>query len=339
MFKTHIIAEAGVNHNGQIHLAKKMIDCAVEARADVVKFQNFKTEDCISKLAPKAEYQKEATGTTESQFEMVKKLELSQDDHRELFDYCQQKKITYLSTPGDLASIDFLNHLGLETFKVPSGEVTNWPYLMKVGSLKKKVILSSGMSDLGEIEDALEVLMSAGTSLEQITVLHCNTEYPTPLEDVNLRAMQTIAAAFRGIKVGYSDHSKSMEVPIAAVAMGATVIEKHFTLDKNMDGPDHSASLSPDELKTMVIGIRNVEIALGSSFKRTSPSELKNKPIARKSIVANRKISQGEIFTEFNLGVKRPGTGVSPMKWKAVIGQKAIRDFQEDELIEIYYKK
>jgi len=317
-------------------LAKKMIDCAADVGADVVKFQNFITEHCISKFAPKAEYQKETTGNTESQFEMVKKLELSKASHRELFEYCQQKKITYLSTPGDLESIDFLFELGLEVFKIPSGEVTNWPYLMKVGGLQKKIILSSGMSDLGEIEDAIEVLMSAGTLLEQITVLHCNTEYPTPLEDVNLRAMQTIAAAFPGIQIGYSDHSQSMVVPVAAVAMGATVIEKHFTLDQSMEGPDHLASLNPDELKAMVQGIRDIEIALGSAIKRPSQSELKNKPIARKSIVAMKKINQGEILTVFNLGVKRPGTGISPMQWNIVIGQKAIRDFQEDEMIELY---
>lgn len=336
MSKTYIIAEAGVNHNGSLETAKKLIDCAAKVGADVVKFQNFKTEDCISKLAPKAEYQKETTGTAESQFEMVKKLELSETVHRELFEYSQQKKITYLSTPGDLGSIDFLCQLGLDVFKVPSGEVTNWPYLKKVGGLKKKIILSTGMSNLGEIEAAIEVLISAGTLREQITVLHCNTEYPTPLEDVNLRAMQTIAVAFPGIQVGYSDHTQSIDVPIAAVAMGAVVIEKHFTLDKGMEGPDHMASLEPNELKAMVQGIRNIEIALGSAIKRPSQSELKNKPIARKSIVAMKKINQGEILTVFNLGVKRPGTGISPMQWNIVIGQKAIRDFQEDEMIELY---
>ena len=336
MSKVTIIAEAGVNHNGSLGLAKKLIDCAVKAGVDVVKFQNFKTELCISKSAPKAEYQKETTGAVESQFDMLKKLELSESSHRELFDYSRQNNITYLSTPGDLESIDFLCELGLEVFKIPSGEVTNLPYLIKVGGLKKKIILSSGMSNLGEIEDALEVLTNAGTLIEYITVLHCNTEYPTPLEDVNLRAMQTIAAAFPGIKVGYSDHSASMEVPIAAVAMGAVVIEKHFTLDKKMGGPDHLASLNPDELKEMVQGIRNIEIALGSAIKRPSPSELKNKTIARKSIVANKKINKGEVFTDLNLGVKRPGTGISPMQWTAIIGRKAIRDFQEDELIEMY---
>jgi N,N'-diacetyllegionaminate synthase len=335
MTKTYIIAEAGVNHNGNVEIAKKMIDCAAEAGVNVVKFQNFKTEHCISKFAPKAEYQKETTGHSETQFEMVKKLELSEEVHRELFDYCQYKGITYLSTPGDLGSIDFLNRLGLDSFKIPSGEVTNWPYLMKVGGLKKKIILSSGMSDLGEIEDAIEVLIEAGTLLDQITVLHCNTEYPTPLEDVNLKAMKTIAAAFPGVGIGYSDHSASMEVPIAAVAMGAEVIEKHFTLDKNMEGPDHLASLNPDELKAMVQGIRNIEIALGSALKRPSPSELKNKPIARKSIVANKKINKNEVFTEFNLSAKRPGTGISPMKWQEIIGKKAGRDFQEDEMIEL----
>ena len=331
--KTFIIAEAGVNHNGSLELARKLIDVAAEAGADAVKFQTFKAEKIISKYAQKAEYQKRSTDASESQLDMVRKLEMDEAAHKELLAYSRSRGVQFLSSPFDLESIDLLNDLGLEIFKIPSGEITNLPYLRKIGALKKEVILSTGMADLGEIEDALDVLIKAGTVLENITVLHCNTEYPTPFEDVNLRAMLTIRAAFPGVQVGYSDHTLGIEVPIAAVAMGATVIEKHFTLNKNMEGPDHKASLEPDELKAMVQAIRNIEKALGNGIKKPSPSELKNKPVARKSIVAAKDIKEGEKFTEENLTAKRPGTGISPMRWDEVIGRKAGRDYNIDELI------
>ena len=331
--KTYIIAEAGVNHNGSLEFAKKMIDSAVTAGADAVKFQTFKAEKVVSRYAPKAEYQKKTTTADESQLEMIKKLELDEVAHKELLACCRTRNIQFLSTPFDLESIDLLNKLGLEIFKIPSGEITNLPYLRKIGALKKEIIMSTGMSDLGEIENALDVLAGAGMKLKNITILHCNTEYPTSMQDVNLKAMQTIKAAFPGIRVGYSDHTEGIEVPIAAVAMGATIIEKHFTLDKNMEGPDHKASLEPDELTAMVKAIRNIEKVLGTGIKKPSPSELKNKPIARKSIVAARNIRKGESFTEENLTVKRPGTGISPMRWDEVIGQRASKDYQQDELI------
>ena len=333
MKKTFIIAEAGVNHNGSLELAQKMIDAAVDAGADAVKFQTFKAEKLVSKYAPKAEYQKKRTTADESQLEMIKKLELNAAAHQTLIDYCKKKNIRFLSSPFDFESIDLLNELALDIFKIPSGEITNLPYLRKIGALKKEIILSSGMADLGEIKDALAVLIGAGTKLKDITVLHCNTEYPTPIEDANLKAMLTIKAAFPGVNIGYSDHTLGIEIPVAAVAMGATIIEKHFTLDKNMEGPDHKASLEPNELKAMVHAIRNVEKALGSGIKIPSPSELKNKPIARKSIVAAKDIRKGELFTEDNLAVKRPGTGISPMRWDEVIGQQASKDYQQDELI------
>ncbi len=332
MKKTFIIAEAGINHNGSIELAGKMIDVAVEAGADAIKFQTFKAEKVVGRYAPKAEYQRKTTAADESQLEMIKKLELDVDAHRELIAHCRQKNILFLSTPFDLESIDLLNELGLDIFKIPSSEITNLPYLRKMGALKKEIILSTGMADLGEIEDSLDVLMEAGTKLKNITVLHCNTEYPTPMQDVNLRAMETIALKF-GVRVGYSDHTLGIEVSVASVAMDATVIEKHFTLDKNMEGPDHKASLEPDELKAMVRAIRNIEKALGNGIKKPSPSELKNKPIARKSIVAARDIRKGEAFTEKNLTIKRPGTGISPMRWDEVIGQRARKDYNIDELI------
>ena len=333
--KTFIIAEAGVNHNGRLELAKKLIDVAAEAGADAVKFQTFKAEKVVSRYAPKAEYQKKTTTADESQLEMVKKLELDAAAHKTLIDYCKTKNIRFLSTPFDLESIDLLNELGLDIFKIPSGEITNLPYLRKIGTLKKETILSTGMADLGEIEDALDVLTAAGTKLKDITVLHCNTEYPTPMQDVNLKAMQTIKFAFPGIHVGYSDHTEGIEIPAAAVAMGATIIEKHFTLDKNMEGPDHKASLEPDDLKAMVCAIRNIEKALGSGIKKPSPSELKNILIARKSIVAARDIKKSEPFTEENLTVKRPGTGISPMRWDEVLKMKATRDFNADEIIDL----
>ena len=332
MDKVFIIAEAGVNHNGSIALAKKLIDVASEAGADAVKFQTFKAEKVVSKNAPKAAYQKKTTDPAESQFEMIKKLELDVNAHKELMTYCKQKHIMFLSTPFDHASIELLNNLGLEIFKIPSGEITNLPYLRHIGSLKKRVIMSTGMADIGEIEDALDVLITAGTPKENITILHANTMYPTPMEDVNLRAMQTIACTF-GCDVGYSDHTLGIEVPIAAVAMGAKVIEKHFTLDKTMEGPDHKASLEPDELKAMVQAIRNIEKALGTGIKKPSPSERPNIEVARKSIVAAKPIKKGELLTKENLTIKRPGNGISPMRWDEIVGTKAIKDYEEDELL------
>ncbi len=331
-----IIAEAGVNHNGSLELAKKMVEVAKECGADAVKFQTFKAENVISRFAPKAEYQKQTTGENESQLEMVKKLELSFQDFIDLKNYCDKVGIIFMSTPFDFESIDFLNSIGMEIFKIPSGEITNLPYLERIGKLNKKVILSTGMADLGEIEDALDILIQSGTKKENITVLHCNTEYPTPYEDVNLRAMLTIKEAFK-VNVGYSDHTPGIEIPIAAVALGATVIEKHFTLDKNMPGPDHKASLEPKELKEMITSIRNVEKALGDGIKKPSKSELKNIHIARKYIVAKKDIKKGEIFSEENLTVKRTGKeGISPMRWYEIVGKRSPKDFKEDEAVEVY---
>ena len=330
---TFIIAEAGVNHDGSLDMALKMVDAAVFAGSDAVKFQTFKAEKVIAANAPKADYQKETTGSDESQLEMVKRLELNEAAHERLFRYCKDKGILFISSAFDLESIDLLNRLGVEIIKIPSGEITNLPYLRNLGALSKKLILSTGMADLGEIEDALLVLMKAGMSSEDITMLHCNTEYPTPFEDVNLKAMMTIKTAFPGIEVGYSDHTQGIEVPIAAVALGARIIEKHFTLDRNMEGPDHKASLEPDELKAMVQAIRNIEKALGNGIKKPSPSELKNKPIARKSIVAGKNIAKDEVFTEENLTVKRPGTGINPMRWDEILGRKASANFDKDQSI------
>jgi len=329
-----IIAEAGVNHNGDINLAKKLVDIAVEAGADAVKFQTFKAEEVISQFAPKANYQIKTTKAEESQLEMVKKLELSYKDFENLYSYCKEKGIIFMSTPFDIDSARFLRELGVEIFKIASGEITNYLLLREIGSYGKKVILSTGMADLGEIEDALDVLIQSGTKKGDMTILHCNTEYPTPFEDVNLKAMLTIKEAFK-VNVGYSDHTLGIEVPIAAVALGATVIEKHFTLDKNLPGPDHKASLEPDELKAMVRAIRSIEKALGDGIKKPSHSELKNLKVARKSIIARKPIKKGEIFTEENLTVKRPGTGISPMRWNEVLGKVAPRDFEEDEVIEV----
>ncbi len=332
--KTFIIAEAGVNHNGNVNLAKKLIDIAVEAGADAVKFQTFKAENVISANAPKAEYQKKTTAKDESQLEMVKKLELSFEDFKELKEYCEKKRIMFLSTPFDTESARFLKDLGLEIFKIPSGEITNYPLLKEIGSYKKKVILSTGMADLGEIEDALDVLIKSGTKRENITVLHCNTEYPTPYEDVNLRAMLTIKEALK-VDVGYSDHTLGIEIPIAAVAMGAKIIEKHFTLDKNLPGPDHKASLEPNELKDMIKAIRNIEKALGNGIKKPSKSEVKNIHIARKYIVAKKNIKKGEILSEENLTTKRIGKeGLSPMLWNKILGKKASKDISQDKPIE-----
>ena len=327
-----IIAEAGVNHNGSIKIAKDLINVAVESGADAVKFQTFKAEKLVSKTAEKADYQKKTTEASESQFDMLKKLELDVEAHQELLVYCQEKNIMFLSTPFDHDSINMLNDLGLETFKIPSGEITNLPYLRHVGSLNKKVVLSTGMSNLKEISDALTILTNAGTLNENITVLHANTMYPTPMEDVNLNAMQTIHKEF-GVAVGYSDHTIGIEVDIAAVAMGASIIEKHFTLNKAMEGPDHKASLEPEELKAMVSAIRNIEKALGSNEKISSPSEEANINIARKSIVASCPIRKGELLSADNITTKRPGTGLSPMKWDEIVGTIASKAYQSDELI------
>ena len=332
--RVFIIAEAGVNHNGSILIAKKMIDAAAKAGVDAIKFQTFKAENVISRFAPKVEYQKINTRKKESQLEMVKKFELNQAMHKELLSYCSNKKIMFLSTPFDLDSVDLLQRLGLKLFKIPSGEITNLPYLRKVGSLRKKLIVSTGMSTLKEVKDALSILVKSGTNKKDITVLHCNTEYPTPFADVNLYAMLTIKNQLK-VAVGYSDHTLGIEVAIAAASLGATVIEKHFTIDKNMPGPDHRASLEPGELAAMVKAIRNVEKALGNGIKKSSPSELKNMAVVRKSIVAARDIIIGEIFTPQNLAVKRPGKGISPMEWDKVIGRKAKRNFKQDELIRL----
>ncbi|MDX9902138.1 MAG: N-acetylneuraminate synthase [Aliarcobacter sp.] len=330
--KVFIIAEAGVNHNGSIELAKKLIDVAKESGADAVKFQTFKAKNLVSKYAQKADYQKQTTNKTESQFDMIKKLELDLDTHKELISYCNSKNIMFLSTPFDHDSIELLNDLGLEIFKIPSGEITNLPYLRHIGKLNKKVILSTGMADIGEIEDALDVLIDSGTKKENITVLHANTMYPTPMEDVNLKAMVTIGNSF-DIAFGYSDHTLGIEVDIAAVAMGACCIEKHFTLDCTMEGPDHKASLEPDELKAMIKAIRNIELALGSSVKKPSKSEIPNMQIARKSIVAKMDIKKGDVLTEEKITIKRPGNGINPMRWNEIVGTIATKDYKEDELI------
>jgi N,N'-diacetyllegionaminate synthase len=305
---------------------------AVEAGADAVKFQTFKATNLVSKNAQKAAYQKQTTDKEESQFDMIKKLELDPYAHKVLMNYCKEKNIIFLSTPFDHDSIELLDDLGLEIFKIPSGEITNLPYLRHIGKLKKKVILSTGMADIGEIEDALDILTSAGAKKENITVLHANTQYPTPMEDVNLRAMVTIGTTF-DVAYGYSDHTLGIEVDIAAVAMGARCIEKHFTLDKTMEGPDHKASLEPDELKAMVKAIRNIELAMGDGIKKPSKSEMPNKAIVRKSIVAKKAIKKGESLTEENITIKRPGSGINPMRWDEIIETTALKDYKEDELI------
>ena len=330
---TLIIAEAGVNHNDSIETAVQLIETAAEAGADLVKFQTFSADRLVTGSASKADYQLETTSTRESQHEMIRKLELSREMHEELIAHCKKCGVGFFSTGFDPQSVDLLAELGLDRFKIPSGEITNLPYLRHIGQYGKPVILSTGMARLGEIEAALEVLEASGTPRERVTVLHCNTEYPTPMADVNLKAMLAIRDAL-GVQVGYSDHTLGIEVPIAAVAMGATVIEKHFTLDRNLPGPDHRASLEPDELKAMVQAIRNIELALsGDGLKRPSPSESKNLEIVRKSLVALAPIKVGVPFTEANLGVKRPGSGISPMRWDDFIGRPANRDYQADELI------
>lgn len=331
-----IIAEAGVNHNGKIEIAKKLIDVAADSGVDYVKFQTFKSENLVSKLAKKAEYQIENTqDELESQLQMLKKLELTKSQHFELVDYCKYKNIAFFSTAFDIDSLFFLKELGLTIVKIPSGEITNLPYLRKAATLFKEVIISTGMSTIDEIKDALDVFFNAGFSKSDITILHCNTEYPTPMSDVNLHAMLDIQNIF-GVKVGYSDHTMGIEVPIAAVALGATMIEKHFTLDKTLPGPDQLASLEPNELRQMVISIRNIENAIiGSGKKEPSASEIKNKSIARKSIVAKKYIKKGEKLTDLNITTKRPGTGISPMRWDEVIGKFACQNFDEDDLIKL----
>ncbi len=330
-----IIAEAGVNHNGSIDTAKKLIDAAAEAGVDYVKFQTFKADKLVTKSASRAKYQDSNTGNKDSQYEMLKKLEISEEMHQVLIEYCQTKSIKFLSTGFDLESLQFLNELEIDLFKVPSGELTNLIYLRKIASFKKPVVLSTGMANMKEVEVALNVLLSEGLEKKYITILHCNTEYPTPPEDVNLRAMNSMGIKL-GVEIGYSDHTLGIEVPIAAVALGARVIEKHFTLNRDLPGPDHRASLEPSELKAMVSAIRNIELAIsGTGIKEPSSSEKKNIQFGRKSIVAKRNIQKGEIFTEENLTVKRPGTGLSPMEWDNVINKKAKVDFAEDEFINL----
>ena len=328
---TKIIAEAGVNHNGSIELAKQMIEEAARAGANYIKFQTFKPEKLVSKYAQKADYQKKTTGNNESQLQMLEKLALSYDDFVELKRYCEQIGIGFLSTPFDEDSIRFLDSLDMDFWKIPSGEITNYPYLVQIAQTGRDIVLSTGMCEMDEIADAMKVLEENGAG--NISLLHCNTEYPTPYEDVNLLAMKQMRTAFKK-QVGYSDHTVGIEVPIAAVALGAEIIEKHFTLDRKMDGPDHRASLEPDELKEMVQAIRNIETALGEKEKIVTESEMKNKSVARKSIVAAKSIKRGEIFTVDNITVKRPGTGISPMRWYDILGRKADRNYEPDDLIE-----
>jgi len=332
MDKVLIIAEAGLNHNGSIEKAIEMIHVAKEAGVDAVKFQTAVPELVITKEATKAEYQLNITENDETQLEMLKKIHLPLADYKRLKDECDENNIEFMSTPFDEVSIEILRKLEMKRYKIPSGEITNLPYLRNIGRLGKPVIISTGMSTLDEIRNALNILIESGTEKEQITILHCNTEYPTPMEDVNLKAMLTIRDEL-GVKIGYSDHTLGIEVAISAVAMGATVIEKHFTLDRNMSGPDHAASLEPEELKAMVTAIRNIEKAMGDGIKKPSSSETKNIAVARKSIVANMSIKKGELFTEENLTVKRPGTGISPMEWDEMIGKRADREYQKDNLI------
>lgn len=335
MKHTLIIAEAGVNHNGSLTMAKKLIEVAAEAGVDYVKFQSFKAENLVTKNAKQAEYQQRNIGDgNNSQYNMLKKLELSHEQHVELLTYCCEKGVKFLSTAFDFESIDYLASLNLDFWKIPSGEVTNYPYLVKVARIGLPVIMSTGMCEMDEIQSALDVLTANGLQKEQISLLHCNTEYPTPMYNVNLSAMNEMRSQF-GVSVGYSDHTLGIEVPVAAVAMGAEIIEKHFTLDRSLHGPDHKASLEPDELKAMVTAIRNIEQAIGTGHKSVSASEDKNKAVARKSIVAARDIKKGELFTEENLTVKRPGNGISPMKWLEVLGTTATKDYQEEDLIEI----
>jgi len=332
MKKTFVIAEIGVNHNGIYDLAIEMIDVAKKIGADSVKFQTAVPKLVATKFAKKANYQRELTKESENQLEMIKKIHLKLADYKKIKKYCDEIGIIFMSSPFDIASVNYLQYIEMSIWKIPSGEITNLPYLRKIGSFGKRVILSTGMANLGEIEAALDVLVASGTKKENITVLHATTEYPCPLDEVNLRAMQTISQAF-GVDVGYSDHTLGIEIPIAAVAMGASVIEKHFTLDRGMEGPDHKASLEPKELSAMVSAIRNVEKAMGDGIKKATASETKNMQVARKSIVAAKPIKKGEIFTTENIAAKRPGSGISPMMWDEVVGSMAQRDYEEDELI------
>ncbi len=333
---TIIIAEAGVNHNGDFEIARKLVMAAAEAGADFIKFQTFKTDKIVSKTAKKADYQeRNIKDGDDSQYAMLKKLEMPEEWHSKLIDYANKCGIQFLSTGFDQQSIDFLDELGTPLFKIPSGEITNLPYLRHIAKKRKPVILSTGMANMEEIKAALVVLYENGLLKENITILHCNTEYPTPMEDVNLKAMIAIQNEF-GLKIGYSDHTQGIEVSIAAVALGAKVIEKHFTIDRNLPGPDHKASINPNELKAMVKAIRNIELAIsGNGIKEPSKSEFKNIVVVRKSIMAAYSIKKGELFSEENLAVKRPGNGLSPMLWDKIIGIKAHRDFEPDELIEI----
>ena len=333
MDKTIIIAEAGVNHNGSMKSAKKLVDVAAVAGADLVKFQTFKAESSVTHSANKAEYQKESTSSDESQFDMIRKLELDRAAHEELMEHCDHKSIPFLSTAFDHDSIDLLVELNIPFFKIPSGEITNLPYLRHIGRIGKPIIMSTGMATLDEVRAALDILVHSGAEKDQITILHCNTEYPTPMEDVNLKAMLTMGDELE-VKVGYSDHTLGIEIPVAAVAMGATVIEKHFTLDRTLPGPDHRASLEPNELKAMVAAIRNIEKAMGYGVKKPSPSEFKNITIARKSIVAKKPIGKGEVFSDENLTVKRPGTGISPLEWDRLIGERSNKAYSIDDFIE-----
>ena len=335
MNKSHIIiiAEAGVNHNGSIPMAKEMIDVAADAGADLVKFQTFTAEKLVIKTAKKADYQKNSSDQTESQFQMIKKLELNRNDHEILLEHCNKNNIQFLSTPFDRQSINLLDEINIPFFKIPSGEITNLPYLRHIGGIGKPVVISTGMATISEVKNAMSILLDAGIKQNDITVLHCNSEYPSPMKDVNLKAMQTLENEL-GVKVGYSDHTLGIEVSVAAVAMGAKVIEKHFTLDRNLYGPDHGASLEPSELKEMISAIRNIERALGDGVKKPSQSEIKNLLISRKSIVSKRPIKKGELFSKENLTVKRPGNGISPMKWDEILGSVSIRDYLKDELIQ-----
>ncbi|MBU0571721.1 MAG: N-acetylneuraminate synthase [Candidatus Omnitrophica bacterium] len=332
--KIFIIAEAGVNHNGDLAIARKLVDAAAESGADAVKFQAFKAAAGISHYACKAEYQRRTTGSDGSQLEMVRQLEFDKNDHLELLSYCKEKGIAFLSSPFDMGSLKMLNDIKMDVIKIPSGEIVNAPLLRMTAKTAKRVILSSGMAEMEEIRAALSILTGEGFPAENITILHCTTEYPAPLEEVNLKAMNSIADEF-GLPVGYSDHTAGIEVSVAAAAIGASIIEKHLTLDNSMEGPDHKASLQPEEFKNMVDAIRKIEKALGDGKKTATPSEKKNRDIVRKSIVAARAIKEGELLTEDDITVKRPGNGISPMLWDEVIGRKAIRDFEEDEILEI----
>lgn len=331
MKRTLIIAEVGVNHNGDINIAKKLVDAAADAGVDYVKFQTFKADKLVNKDAKQADYQIENTGVVESQYQMLKRLELTDENHHILIDYCDKKGVKFLSTAFDFESIEFLKDK-LDFYKIPSGEITNLPYLIKVAKLKLPIVMSTGMANMQEVKEALAVLIAHGINKEDVTILHCNTEYPTPMKDVNLLAMKTIEKEL-GVEIGYSDHTLGIEIPIAAVTLGATVIEKHFTIDKTMEGPDHKASLEPNELKAMVAGIRAIELAMGNGIKTPSESEQKNIKVARKSLVALTDIKEGEVFNESNITVKRPGNGISPMKWNEVLGSRASRNYKADELL------